>query len=189
MSLVEGLEQVLYLKKGGENVNLIDEYYNWLLYHVNFGMKNYDLLMRQLFNSPFEAILDRDLNRIDDCLSLRGQFLYEKGINGNFIEKDPCILELFVSLAIRIDNEYLGNPNDPHPECMFWEMICNLGMDKFDNSHYKSDKIYEILGIFVGRQYDFYGNGGIFPLKMCDFDQKDVEISRQMKAYLNENYF
>ena len=145
--------------------------------------------MEQLFDSPFEAVLDRDINRIDDCLSLREQFFYEKGVNGSFIEKDPCILELLVSLSVRIDNEYLGNPNDPHPEIMLWEMICNLGLDKFDNSHYNGDKIYKILGVLVGRQYDFNGKGGLFPLKNVCFDQKNVEIVGQMKAYLSENFF
>ena len=145
--------------------------------------------MGQLFDSPFEVILDKDSDRISDCLALRGQYFYEIGINGDFSNKEVSILELLISLAIRIDNEYIGNPNDPHPEIIFWEMICNLGLNKFDNSHYNGDKIYRILGNFVSRQYDFNGNGGIFPLKNVCFDQKDVEIVGQMKAYLSEKYF
>lgn len=170
-------------------MNLLTEYYNWLLYLVHFDNKRYEKLLMQLFDSPFEVVLDRDSDRISDCLALRGQFFYEKGISGSFIEKEACILELLISLALRIDNEYLGNPNDPHPEIIFWEMICNLGLDKFDNSHYNGDLIYKIVGVFVQRMYDFNGNGGIFPLKMCEIDQKEVEIARQMKSYLNENYF
>lgn len=170
-------------------MNLLEEYYNWLLYSTNFDNNRYDLLMRELFNSPFEVVLERDSNRIDDCLALRSQFLYEKGIKGDFLDFPPNILELLISLAIRIDNEYLGNPNDPHPEIMFWEMICNLGLNKFDNSHFNSDLIYEILSIFVGRKYDKNGFGGIFPLKKSTQNVQKMEIASQMKAYLNENYF
>ena len=191
MGLLRVLKSVLRTllhQKGGEIVNLLHEYYIWLLKHVHFNDNRYDLLMQQLFDSPFEVILDRDVNRIDDCLSLRGQFFYEIGVNGDFSNKKPCILELLISLAIRIDNEYLGNPDDPHPEFMFWEMICNLKLDKFDNSHYNCDEIYKILGIFVGRQYDFCGRGGIFPVKSRVSDQRELEIVSQMKAYLSENY-
>ena len=124
--LARRLKTGIITKKGGEIVNLLHEYYIWLLKHVHFNDNRYDLLMQQLFDSPFEVILDRDVNRIDDCLSLRGQFFYEIGVNGDFSNKEACILELLISLAIRIDNEYLGNPDDPHPEFMFWEMICNL---------------------------------------------------------------
>ena len=67
-------------------------------------------------------------------------------------------------------------------------MICNLGLDKFDDKHYNSDYVYEILGKFVRREYDFNGRGGLFPLKNVQNDQRKVEIYYQMLAYLSENY-
>lgn len=170
-------------------MNLLEKYYEWLLYSVNFNDKGYNLLMKELFNSPFEVVLERDNNRIDDCMALREQFLYGEGLKGDFLDFPANILELLVSLAIRIDNEYIGNPNDPHPEIIFWEMICNLGLDKFDNLRFNSGLIYEILGVFVGRKYDKNGNGGLFPLPKTNTDQREIELASQMKAYLNIHYF
>lgn len=167
-------------------VNLWNEYKNWLIYKVNFTKKGYDLLLNELHNSPFEAILDRDTNRIEDGEALRSSFFYEQRLNGDFMDQEIGVLEVLVALAIRIDDEYLGNPVTPHPEIIFWEMICNLGLNKCDNSHFNRDYIYEKLAIWINREFDFYGNGSIFPLRACNFDQKSVEIWSQMKAYLNE---
>ena len=164
------------------------DYRDWLINLCNFRKKGYDKLLTQLHFSPFEVVLERDINRVQDGLSFRQQFLSENGINGDFYDQPCSILEVLVALAVRIDGEYIGNPADPHPDQIFWEMICNLGLNKFDNKHYNSDFIYEILGKFVGRAYNFDGNGGIFPLKNVQNDQRKVEIWSQMMAYLNENY-
>lgn len=168
--------------------NLWLDYRDWLINLCHFNKKGYDELLTQLHFSPFEVILDRDDNRVQDGLSFRQQFLNENGINGDFYDHPCGILEVLVALSIRIDNEFVGNPVDPHPEMLFWMMICNLGLDKFDNKHYNSDFIYEILGRFVSRQYDFNGNGGIFPLKNARNDQRKNEIWNQMLAYVSENF-
>lgn len=165
-------------------------YRNWLLNICNFSISGYDKLMEQLHESPFEAVLERDNNRIKDGLDLRQRFLIENGINGNFYEHPVSVLEVLIALAIRIDSEFLGNPNDPRPDFIFWDMIRNLGLDKFDNKHYNSDEIYRILGIWINRTYDFYGNGSIFPLnkKSGCSDQRKNEIWTQMTAYINTNF-
>lgn len=168
--------------------NLWLDYRDWLINLCHFRRKGYDQLMTQLHFSPFEIVLKRDHNRLQDGLSFRQQFLNENGINGDFSDHPGGILEVLVALAVRIDGEFIGNPSDPAPDYIFWEMICNLGLDKFDDKHYNSDYVYEILGKFVRREYDFNGRGGLFPLKNVQNDQRKVEIYYQMLAYLSENY-
>ena len=168
--------------------NLWSDYLIWIENTYYIDKKGYDMLLDELLNSPFEAIIDRDNNRIDDGEGIRNRYLSENGISGGFIDHPISVLEVLVALACRIDSEYIGNPNDPHPESLFWEMIYNLGLNKFDNRHFNGDKIYDILSIFVTREYDFDGNGGLFPLKYPKNDQRCVEIWRQCMAYLSENY-
>jgi hypothetical protein len=154
----------------------------------NIGRKGFDLLLEELLDSPFEVIIDRDSNRLKDGENIRKAFFTENGVSGMFIDHEISVLEVILALAIRIDQEYTGNPRNPHPELIFWELLGNLGLDKFDNIHFNSDIIYEILGIFINREYDFNGNGGLFPLKNPICDQREVELWSQAMAYLSENW-
>lgn len=181
-------------------VSLWDEYRAWLLrrvgyYHLVGGHNGvlpadarYSMLLHTLHNTKFSVVVERDINRIKDGMSLRDEFLDDVGVaDGDFVK--PCgILEMLVALAIRVNEEYIGNPDDPHPEYIFWEFLCNLGLDKYDDKHFDEGKIIEICDTFIFREYDFNGKGGILPLKRPKVDQRDAEIWSQMMAYLSENY-
>lgn len=168
--------------------NLWVNYRDWLIKYCGFKLRGYDLLIDQLHNSPFEVVLDRDINRLKDGESLRQHFLIENGINGDFYEHNVGVLEVLIALAVRIDCDFIGNPNKPHPEIMFWEMICNLGLDKFDDKHYNSDAVYNILGVWIGRKFDKNGFGSVFPLPKTYTDQRKIELWRQMTAYVNIHF-
>lgn len=169
--------------------NIWCDYCDWLVEQLHFNDKGYENLIEDLHNTPFEVILDRDNDRIGDAEGLRKKYLNGYGITGDFKMLYPIgILEVLTALAIRIDAEYIGNPADPQPNIIFWEMLCNLGLDKYDNRHFNGDYINEIVYVFINRMYDFNGYGGLFPLKNPRNDQKNVEIWSQMKAYLSENY-
>lgn len=181
-------------------IDLYNEYIKWLLNKVHFDrlkgdlrrgfpdQSDYNMLMDILGHTTFNIVIERDMNRVKDGLSLRYDFFDDCGIDGaSFVQ--PCnILEFLVALSIRIDTEYIGDPDEECPEFIFWEMICNLGLDKYDDKHFSKDDVEEILDIFVNRQYRSDGKGGIFPLKSDEFDQKSVEIWSQMLAYISENY-
>jgi len=170
------------------NSNLWNRYLIWIMDKYNIGRKGFDLLLEELLDSPFEVIIDRDSNRLKDGENIRKAFFIENGVSGMFIDHEISVLEVILALAIRIDQEYTGNPRNPHPELIFWELLGNLGLDKFDNTHFNNNIIYEILGIFVNREYDFGGNGGLFPLKNPICDQREVELWSQAMAYLSENW-
>ena len=73
---------------------------------------------------------------------------------------------------------------------IFWELISNLGLEKYSKRGWKGTNVYfeidEILNIWLERRYDEDGKGNIFPLKDPIKDQKTVEIWYQMQSYLLE---
>ena len=174
--------------------NLWDDYRNWLCRRVGFnrlklGGKTYNKLMDQLHYEEFECLIERDNNRALDGVSLRNDFFDEIGLqNGSFFSECSC-LELLVGLAIRIDNEYIGDPAEEHPEVIFWRMLCNLKLDRFDDSHYNTETVYDILDKWIYRKYSRNGVGSIFPVRNPEIIMPDVEIWSQMNAYLKENYY
>lgn len=165
-----------------------DDYAQWIWETYHIYNKSYTSLFRELLNIPFVVVLDRDENRLGDAEAIRDRYFAENGISGSFIDHKISVLEVLLGLSIRVDNEYVGNPRDPHPETIFWEMLDNLGLNKYINSRFSPQKVHEIVDIFVYREYDFDGYGGIFPLKNPKKDQKNVEIWDQCMAYLTENW-
>lgn len=174
--------------------NLWDEYFDWLLKRLNLRKRGYSDLLYLLFDTPFRVILDRDVNRLKDGEYLRNRFFIDIGVSGDFMDHPVSVLEVLLALSERIENEYIGNPSDPRPDIIFWEMLCNLGLDYagFEDNRIKYPtnlrRFHDIIDTFLDREYDFYGKGGLFPLKSVSFDQRDVEIWDQMQAYLSEKY-
>lgn len=165
-----------------------DDYGDWLHHKYFIGRKNYKMLLNELLNSQFIFVLERDANRMEDGAYLRDQYFMENGISGSFLDRPISILEVLLALAIRIDNEYVGSPNDPRPDMIFWEFLSNLRLTEYQDSRFNVRKIHEILDFWMYRRYKYDGNGGIFPLKNPKNDQKKVELWDQTMAYLTENY-
>lgn len=167
---------------------LWDEYGIWLLNHVRFHKKGYSHLMRQLHNTPFIFVLARDENRADDGIVLREEFYREKDIEaGVYDHRDDCsVLEMLVALAIRITDEYIGDPSETHPETIFWEMVYNLGLDVFNDRYFDADEVSHILDRWMTRDFLYDGTDSIFPVNRPRRDQRKIEIWSQMNEYLTE---
>ena len=182
---------------------LWDIYFDWLLKEVNFmggfdGGKvptgsrqlpsDYYILMRKLHETDFKWVIDRDENRAKDGLALRSVFFNDIEITSAAFIRDCSILEMLVGLAIRVEEEYIGDPMEPHPEIFFWDMIHNLGLDTMDDGHFDEVKCDKIINIWMKREFDSDGLGSPWPLKFVTFDSREAEIWRQVMAYLSENY-
>lgn len=167
-----------------------DEYLDWLLKYVNFKKKGYHRLMEKLHHTDFEWYIERDRNRAEDGLNVRRIFEEEMCDHTvQLIFDIPCsVLEMLVALADRIENEYIGDPNNPHPEDIFWEMLCNLGLDSCTDRMFDPSRVSYILQNWMFRTFDFYGIGSIFPVENPEIDQREIEIWSQMNQYLMENY-
>lgn len=170
--------------------SLWEVYEDWLLEKMGFDLDGYDRMLDQLHRIPFRNNYKLDSNRIGDAIYLREEFLEEKRLNPNSLDyyEDGYVLEILVALAIRVDDEYIGDPAHPHPERFFWEMICNLGLDQFTDRRYSEDEIFDITVRWMCRSYRKNGEGSIFPVKKPSRDQRSIEIWDQMQEYLRENY-
>ena len=168
----------------------MNEYYNWLIDRIDDGTaQNHKGLLPELMMKEFYSIVDGDDNREYEGQELRETFADEfggavEGIHG------PCsVLEMLVALAIRIDRDIQPDLEDyDHTSEWFWLMIGNLGLLEQTDDAIDYEEIDHILDKWLERDYEFNGEGGLFPLEYAEKDQRDVEIWYQMHAYLMENY-
>ena len=182
---------------------LWETYCDWLLKEVGFTEmrscgrspsgarlypRDYDILMRKLHDTDFRWVIGRDENRMNYGLSLRYDFFDDVEVSGGAFMRPCSVLEMLIGLAIRLDSEYVGDPGDPHPEELFWSMICNMRLNEMDNEHFNETKCNKILDIWLDREFRDDGFGSPFPLKNVTFDSTNEEIWKQAMAYLTENY-
>jgi len=183
---------------------LREDYFHWLYDRVGSKHHRYKLLCRELHRKRFRWHIHNDDNRCEDGINLRDIFAEERDLDEDHLEmryffKGDCtVFELLVALAHRMNELMfdLAEQKDRSPK-WFHEMLLNLGLNVFiDNYNLgrKFDpvteaKIDDILEVLMDRTYDFYGRGGLFPLKKRPLkDQTQVEIWYQLMLYLNENY-
>lgn len=176
MKWENGMENTVYdeIKIYSEEC-IIETYARWLLNKIDAKEIH---LFKSLIKYPFYAILKEDESRIGDARRLRDAF---NDLSGNGIyETDDriTILELLVSFAIRIDNDFL----DIGPGIIFFEMVSYLEL-----SCPQTMMLKERLERFVYRTYDQNGMGGIFPLKNPEKNQREVPLWNQAMAFIHEN--
>ena len=147
---------------------------------VGYRRPGYSKLMTQLHDTVFIFSIPMDRNRELDGLYLR---------NGLWdVDDRPCsVLEMLVGLSQRM-NGFLGwNGNDQSGK-LFWEMLRNLELDRFDDTHYSERNVSLILNRWMGRRFEPDGSGGIFPILKTDRDQREIEFWSQMNEYLMKYY-
>lgn len=166
------------------------QYEEWLLNEAKFRKRGYKKLIDQLHTTPFKTCIKMDKNRAGDGLYLRRRFCEETGMNEHALDYyDGChILEMLIALAIRIDDEYIGNPANPSPDGFFWKMIVNLGLESYTDRRYDEDEVFDILIKWMTRIFKKNGKGSIFPIKKPVEDQRKLQIWDQAMEYLSENY-
>lgn len=172
---------------------LWDDYLQYLIWRCGLQkMSRYSRLFEILHRTKFDFVLERDDNREDDGIELRDDYDipddYEEIVIENFFDKDCSVMEMLVGLAIRVDDEFIGDPAEEHPEEFFMEMLENLGLLVYKGNRYREDDVVRILRRWMDREFDRKGVGSPFPLKKRCRDQRKVEIWDQMNAYISENY-
>ena len=136
-------------------------------------------------------MIPRAVNRAEDGIDLRYRFAleheeYSPGLVTDVLDGPCSVLEMMVALAIRcetfMDDASIGDRTAQ----WFWVMVTNLGLGyMMDNKFDKKEADY-ILNRFLDREYDPDGKGGLFRLRHCDSDLRDVEIWYQLCWYMDE---
>lgn len=172
---------------------LWDDYLQYLIWrcHLEY-MRKYSRLFACLHAIPFTWTLDRDDNREADGIELRDGYSipseYSK-YEDEFRDHWCSVLEMLIALAIRVDDDLIGDPAEEHPEEFFMVMIRNLGLDIYKGNRYSKEDVIKIVDRWLWREFDRSGRGSPFPLKYVRTDQRKVEIWDQMSSYVSENYY
>lgn len=173
-----------------------DEYFVWLaelVGEVNDSTISYERLLMQLHDTEFTYIIPKDQNRAKDGEELRYRFAISRcrEDSPDFIIDmldGPCsVLEMMVALAIRWEEDTMDDPKIGNRTAQwFWLMIVNLGLGSMHNDRFDIDYVDKVVYRFLNREYDPDGKGGLFRVKHCDRDLRDVEIWYQLCWYIDE---
>lgn len=169
-----------------------EEYFEWLYDYVCKGRSHHGVSYRELFhcldNIEFTYSIPRDGNRAKDGIGLRYRFCMEQyGESLEYALDRPCsVLEMIIALAIRceesiMDDTRYGNRTGQ----WFWTMMHNLGIGNMTDDIFDEYYVERIISRFLNRDYQPDGKGGLFYVRNCEQDLRDVEIWVQLFWYLD----
>lgn len=175
---------------------IINEYFNWLFNIVcrkRFSKDiSYKKLITHLHNVKFKWTIPEDSNRALDGIELRWRFACETGREKSFniisrdLSGDCSVLEMLVALAIRCEETIMDDPRvGDRTGQWFWGMVSNLGLGGMTDSCFDKQEANDKLEIFMNREYSPNGKGGLFTIRNCKYDLRDVEIWKQLCWYLD----
>ena len=174
------------------NNDIYEQYFDWLCDIVNVSTVSYDKLLRFLHRTKFRWINIRDKNRAEDGTDLR--FRFRKSIDGlsrnevlNWHDKEPCsVLEMMIALAIRAEEQIMDDPQVGNRTTQwFWGMVSSLGLTGMSDNMFDLIEVKDIIERFLNREYSPDGKGGLFTIRDCKYDLRDVEIWTQLCWYLD----
>lgn len=166
-----------------------DGYFNWLYDLVckeRFSERlSYRRLLEHLHEIEFTWIFPMDANRAEEGCALRYRY---HSMTGRFADDDgPCsVLELMIALAIHCEESIMDDPviGDRTGQ-WFWQMINNLGLGSMNDIRYDENRVEYVIDRFLNREYDSDGRGGLFRIRDCPRDVRDMEIWHQLCYFLN----
>ena len=170
-----------------------NEYFNWL-YHKACGGRypdtiSYRKLLLQLHSIPFRWVIARDENRAEDGIYLRRRFAYDYTDIEDADEylTEPCsVLEMMLALAIRCEETIMDDPEmGDRTTQWFWGMIATLGLGSMSDDRFDRLYVVDVINRFLNREYEPNGKGGLFKVRNCDYDLRDIEIWIQLLWYLD----
>lgn len=171
-----------------------NRYFNWLYDQVckgrSHGKISYIRLFEYLHEIEFIYSIPNDVNRADDGVDLRYRFAMDEEDYGetiDAIDDRPCsVLEMMIALAIRCEENIMDNTRYGNRTAQwFWSMMTNLGIGNMMDDVFDEKVVNSIIYDFLYRCYDADGKGGLFYIRDCEYDLRDVEIWTQLCWYLD----
>ena len=169
---------------------VINAYFEWM-YNIVCGDRfpngvSYRRLLMHLHDTEFIYSIPRDANRAEDGVNLRYRFAYETGYPEAYLEGPCSVLEMVIALAIRIEETIMDDPVVGNRTGQWvWGMLNNLGLGFMDDARYDGNYVEDVLLRLLHRHYSPNGSGGLFTIKHCRDDLRDVEIWYQACWYLD----
>lgn len=174
--------------------NIINnDYFEWL-YNIACGDRyadeiSYRKLLMYLHSKSFRYSIPMDENRAEDGIDLRRRFAYDYTSleDADLYLTDECsVLEMILALAIRCEETIMddGSIGDRTTQ-WFWGMIANLGLGFMTDDRFDKKLADYIIERFLDRRYEPDGKGGLFRIRNCTYDLRDIEIWIQLCWYLD----
>jgi hypothetical protein len=169
---------------------VINEYFEWLVNIAckDIGVVSYRKLLGFLHRTDFVVIDPMDSNRADDGVELRYRFAHDyiEDDDAEYLLTGPCsVLEMMLALSIRCE-EIMDDPRfGDRTTQWFWEMVASLGLGGMYDSNFDICHAKEVVMRFLARDYEPDGTGGLFTVRRCVYDMRDMEIWHQLLEYLN----
>lgn len=174
-----------------------EEYFEWLFDIVcakRYSKSiSYKKLLTHLYEIEFIYTMPMDGNRAADGVDLRHRFILEKGYDFMYRRvldslDGPCsVLEMLIALAIRCEENLMDDPlYGDRTGQWFWEMIINLGLGSTLDERFDARIVDEAINRFMYRDYEPDGRGGLFTIRNCKVDLREVEIWFQLCWYLDD---
>lgn len=169
---------------------MLYDYFQWLCEKIwSVEADDHALLLKDLHSIIFTSPIRRDMNRAEDGVSLRRDYILEEGVPEVYLEDlgECTVLEMMIALSKRFASDIVGE-NYASVAFWFWKIIENLDLMKMSDDNYYSSYVKDVITKMCKRQYDKYGNGSMFPVKRSIKDQRYVEIWYQMNGWFEETY-
>lgn len=172
-----------------------NDYFEWLYNYVCKGRVNNKISYRKLFailhDIEFDFYIPNDLERARDGVDLRYRFaIYVDDERVMDILDGPCsVLEMMLALAIRCETTIMDDASyGDRTSQWFWNMLTNLGVSYMTDEKFDREFVVKKVYDFLEKRYDPDGKGGLFYIKDCKEDLRDVEIWTQLCWYLDKYY-
>lgn len=171
---------------------LEERYFNWMT-NIIYDKRHsdYKKLLKCLNDIEFTYLIEMDGNRESDGINLRYMFGYENDIPDpeitKYLDNRQCsVFEMMVSLSLKME-DIMEDPDigDQIPD-WFWTMIRNLRLEDMNDRYFDKEYVEDKIDIFLNREYEPNGKGGLFELRRNTGDLRGVEIWVQAMWYLDE---
>lgn len=170
-----------------------EEYFEWLYSYVCKGRAHNKVSYRKIFEHlhkiEFTFSIPNDINRARDGVDLRYRFaMLEDDETIIRILDGPCsVLEMMIALSIRCEETIMDDTRyGDRTGQWFWDMMKTLGIGNMTDDIYDEEIVEDVVYNFLNRNYSPDGRGGLFYIKGCDEDLRDLEIWIQLCWYLDK---
>lgn len=171
---------------------LDDEYFETLV-SISCGTRfpeeiSYRKLLAYLHGTEFRYVMHRDKNRAEGGKDLRWRFALAHGYEDIYedVLTGPCsVLEMMVALALACEEQMDDPQYGDRTSQWFWNMIVSLGLGSMSDRNFDEEYVVETIERFLNREYEPNGRGGLFTIRDCDRDVRDMEIWHQLCYYID----
>lgn len=167
------------------------DYFEWMYDLVTQGRFDRSITYRQLLtflhDTEFVYFVPYDENRAADGISLRYRYCLTHGCEDlECYISGPCsVLEMMVALAMHCESIVADPAIGDRTAQWFWGMITNMGLGSMSDDNFNEWLVNDVITIFLNREYEADGRGGLFRVKNWNRDMRTAEIWHQLMAYIN----